>query len=151
MLAGWINRAQKPVITDLHEENCILEAQLRRRRLRRTDTDRRRRAALGHVLGRKRLEEIAAILTPDTLLRWYRRLTTRKFDGSMRRRQSGQPCVAADVERLVVRMAENNPTWGYRRLQGALATFGSCMDAGTSRNIPRRSDLDPAPDDGRPL
>src|SRR6266511_5018333 len=145
MIAGWIQRHQQQVITYLQEENRVLKAQLGGRRLRLTNTERRRLAALAHPLDRTRLKEIATIATPDTLLRWYQRLIAQKFDGSMQRRQPGRPRVAEEVERLVMRMAEENPTWGYRRHQGALANLGHPIDKITVRNILRRHHMDPAP------
>jgi putative transposase len=128
----------------LQEENRVLKARLCGRRLRLTDTDRRRLAALAHPLGRTRLQEVATIATPDTLLRWYRRLIAEKFDGSTRR-HLGRPRVGEEIERLVVRMAEENPTWGYRRIQGALANLGYHIDAITVRNILRRHHIESAP------
>src|SRR5919109_5656520 len=145
MVAGWIQRHQQQVITYLHEENRVLKAQLGSQRLRLTDLERRRLAALAHPLGRKRLKELATLVTPETLLRWYQRLIAQKFDGSQPRRQLGRPCVAEEVEQLVVRMAEENPTWGYRRIQGALANLGHTIDKLTVRNILRRHHLEPAP------
>src|SRR5213592_3274956 len=124
MVAGWLQRHQQQVITYLLEENRVLKAQLGRRQLRLTDAQRRRLAALAHPLGRQRLKEMATIATPDTLLRWYKRLIAQKFDGSQQRRQLGRPRVEEEVEQLVVRMAAENPTWGYRRIQGALANLG---------------------------
>src|SRR5262249_27153082 len=82
MVAGWINRHQQRVITYLQEENRVLKAQLGGRRLRLTDTERRRLAALAYPLGRQRLKELATLATPETLLRWYKRLIADKFDGS---------------------------------------------------------------------
>jgi len=106
MVAGWIQRHQQHVITYLQEENRILKAQRGGRRLRLTDTERRRLAALAHPLGRKRLKEVATLATPDTLLRWYQRLIAQKFDGSKQRKALGRPRIAEEVEQLVVRMAE---------------------------------------------
>jgi putative transposase len=145
MVAGWLQRHQQQVITYLLAENRALKAQLGGRRLRLTDTERRRLAALAHPIGRRRLKEMATIATPDTLLRWYHRLIAQKFDGSTQRRQSGRPRVAEEVEELVVRLAEENTAWGYRRIQGALANLGHAIDAITVRNILRRHHLDPAP------
>jgi putative transposase len=145
MVAGWIQRHQQRVITYLQEENRVLQAQLGGRRLRLTDTERRRLAALAHPLGRQRLKEIVTLATPDTLLRWYKRLIAQKFDGSKKRRQLGRPRVSEEVEQLVVRMAEENPTWGYRRLQGALTNLGHHIDKITVRNILRRHHMEPAP------
>jgi putative transposase len=123
MIAGWMQRHQQQVITYLIEENRVLKAHVGGRRLHLTDTERRRLAALAYSLGRQRLKEITTLATPDTLLRWYRRLIAQKFDGSQHRRQLGRPRVAKEVEQLVVCMAEENPSWGYRRIQGALANL----------------------------
>jgi len=145
MVAGWRQRHQQQVISYLLEENRVLKAQLGGRRLRLTDTERRRLAALAHPLGRQRLQELAILVTPETLLRWYQRLIAQKFDGSTQRRALGRPRVAAEIEQLVIRMAEENATWGYRRIQGALANFGHLIDHITVRNILRRHHLEPAP------
>jgi putative transposase len=145
MVAGWIQRHQQHVITYLHEENRVLKAHLGGRRLRLTDTEHRSLAALAHPLGRKRLKDVSAIATPDTLLRWYKRLIAQKFDGSTQRRPLGRPRVAEEIEQLVMSMAEENATWGYRRIQGALANLGHAIDKITVRNILRRHHLEPAP------
>jgi hypothetical protein len=145
MLAGWLQRYQQQAIAYLIEEICVLKAKLGSQRLRLTDTERWRLAALAHPLGRKRLKEIAAVATPDKLLRWYKRLIAQKFDGSTQRRHLGRPRVAEEIEHLVVRMAEENRTWGYRRIQGALANLGHAIDAITVRNILRRHHMEPAP------
>jgi transposase InsO family protein len=145
MLAGWLQRHQQQVIAYLQEENRVLKAQLGSQRLRLTDTERRRLAALAYPLGRKRLKEMATLVTPETLMRWYHRLIAQKFDGSTRRSLLGRPPVAEEVERLAVQMAEENPTWGYRRIQGALANLGHHIDKITVRNILRRHHMEPAP------
>jgi putative transposase len=145
MVAGWVQRHQQQVITYLIEENRVLKAQLGGRRLRLSDTERRRLAALAHPLGRARLKAVATSATPDTLMRWDKRLIAQKFDGSTQRRPRGRPRVPEEVEQLVIRMAEENATWGYRRIQGALANLGHAIDAITVRNILRRHHLEPAP------
>jgi putative transposase len=145
MVAGWLQRHQQQVITYLIEENRILQAHLGGRRLRLTDTERRRLAALAHPLGRQRLKEVASLATPDTLLRWYKRLIAQKFDGSKQRQQLGRPRGAEEVEQLVIRLAEENATWVYRRIQGALANLGHQIDQLTVRNILRRHHMEPAP------
>jgi putative transposase len=106
MVAGWIQRHQPQVITYVHEEKRILKAQLGGRRLRLTDTERRRLSALAYPLGRTRLQEVATIATPDTLLRWYHRLIAQQFDGSHHRHHLGRPRVIEESAQLVVRMAE---------------------------------------------
>ena len=73
-------------------------------------------AEIAHQLKRKALEELAAVAKPDTLLAWYRKLIGNKFDGSKFRKSSGRPRVDEETERLVVRMAKENPGWGYDRI-----------------------------------
>ena len=88
--AGWISRNQDAVIEYLHEENRVLKQQLGGRRLRLTDAQRRRLAAKGKALGYRMLSEVATIVTPDTILRWHRRLIAKKWDYSRKR----QPTLA---------------------------------------------------------
>jgi transposase InsO family protein len=145
MVAGGLQRHQQQAIAYLLAENRILKAQRSDRRLRFPDTDRRRLAALAHPLGRKRLHALATIATPDTLLRWYKRLIAQKFDGSKHRAPLGRPPVAEEIEQLTVQMAHENPSWGYRRIQGALANLGHQIDKLTVRNILRRHHMEPAP------
>lgn len=108
LVSGWVNRHQHDVIDYLREENRILRA-AHGSRLRLTDDQRRRLAVKGKVLGRRRLAAVAGIVTPDTILRWYRRLVAKKYDGSAKRRP-GRPCTTPDIAALVVRMAHENPT-----------------------------------------
>ena len=82
IFAGWVNRSQQDVIEYLHEENRVLREQLRGKRLLFTDRQRRRLAAKAKAIGRRGLFEIGTLVTPDTLLRWYRRLIAKKYDGS---------------------------------------------------------------------
>jgi len=82
---------------------------------------------------------------PDTILGWYRRLIANKFDGSRFRKRVGRPRIAEEIERLVVRMANENPSWGYDRIVGALANLGHRLSDQTLGNILRRHGLSPAP------
>ena len=84
-MAGWMNRRQQDVIAYLQEENRVRPEQLGNKRLQFTDDQRRRLAAKAKSIGRKRLLEFASIAQPDTLLRWYRQLIAKKYDGSKRR------------------------------------------------------------------
>jgi len=118
-LAGWVNRYQQAVIDYVREENRVLRAQLQGKRLRLSDKERRRLAVKAKGLGRKALAQVASIVTPDTLLRWYRDVIAAKYDGS-KNRSPGRPPTAKDICALIVRMAEDNPGWGYTRLWGAL-------------------------------
>jgi putative transposase len=123
LFSGWANRRHLSVIEYLLEENRLLREQLAGRRLRLTDDQRRRLAVKGQVLGRRVLGEVAGIVTPDTILRWYRRLVARKYDGS-RRRGPGRPRTKSDLAGLVLRMAKENPRWGYTRIRGAMKSLG---------------------------
>jgi hypothetical protein len=120
-LVGWLDQRQEEAVTYLIEENRILRGHVRGR-IRVTDDERRRLAVQGHRLGRRRLREVATIVTPDTILRWHRQLIARKWTYAKRR--GGRPGVRAEIRRLVVRMAEENPTWGYTRMVGALKNVG---------------------------
>ena len=92
--AGWLNRHQEDLIDYLREENRGLREQLGGRPLRLTDAQRRRLALRGQKLGRRILMQVAGIVTPDTILRWYRRLIARKYDGSARSWCTVIPCHA---------------------------------------------------------
>src|SRR5262245_31316307 len=108
---GWINQRQQEVIDYLIEENRVLREQIGNRRLRFTDDQRRRLAAKAKKLGRKVLEQVATIVTPQTLLAWHQKLIAKKYDGSANR-TPGRPKTLAEISELVVRMAEENRTWG---------------------------------------
>src|SRR5476651_1832691 len=112
-LAGWVNRQQLEVIAYLLEENRVLKEHLHGRRLRLTDAQRGRLASHGHRLGRQVLRDVATLVTPDTILRWHRQLIARKW--TTVRRRVGRPGVLREIRELSVRMARENPTWGYRR------------------------------------
>src|SRR5262247_3024483 len=90
LFTGWVNRHQQVVIDYLLEANRVLRAVNGSRRLRLIDDQRRRLAVKGHVLGRRHLAAVAGIVTPDTILRWYRRLVPAKYDGS-KARHPGRP------------------------------------------------------------
>ena len=85
-----------------------------------TDPERIKLAKLGKALGRKALKEVCAVAKPDTILAWHRKFVAQKFDGS-KNRGTGRPRIDSEVEQLIVRMAEDNPSWGYDRIVGALA------------------------------
>ena len=117
VVAGWVNRQQQDVIDYLQEENRVLRAGLRGKRLKLSDDDRRRLRRQAQALGREALAQIASVATPATLLRWYRYLIAAKYDGS-KNRSPGRPPTAKDIRELIVRVARENPTWGYTRLAG---------------------------------
>ena len=102
-------------------------------------------AEIAQRLGRKALEELAAVAKPDTLLAWYRKFIANKFDGSRIRQRVGRPRMDEEAERLVLQMAKENPSWGYDRIVGALKNLGHQLSDQTVGNILRRHGLSPAP------
>jgi transposase InsO family protein len=144
ILAGWVNRSQQNVIEYLQEENRVLREQLGGKRLLFTDGQRRRLAAKAKAIGRRGLFEIGTLVTPDTLLRWYRRLIAKKYDGSKARR-AGRSRTAAEIEQLIIRMARANPRWGYSRIRGALRNLGHEIGRNTIKRILLENGIDPAP------
>jgi len=88
------------------------------------------------------LREIATIATPDTLLRWHRQLIARKWTYGCKPGRCG---AMSEIQRLVVRMATENPTWGYTRIQGALKNVGHRVGRSTIRRILKAAGLPPVP------
>ncbi len=147
-MAGWLNRHQEDLIDYLREENRVLREQLGSRPLRLTDAQRRRLAARGQRLGRRALAQVATIVTPDTILRWYRSLIAKKYDGSAQRRP-GRPRTPREIAELVLRMAKENPRWGYTRIRGALANLGHTLARNTVKRILKDHGIEPAPERSR--
>jgi putative transposase len=121
--SGWVNRQQQDTIAYLVEENRVLKAQLKGRKLRLNDDQRRRLAALAKQLGRRTLNTIATIVTPDTLMKWHRQLIARKWTFEANKRV-GRPGLMKKIAALIVRMATENAGWGYCRIQGELKDIG---------------------------
>jgi putative transposase len=141
-VAGWMNRRQQDVIEYLLEENRILREHVGDRRLRFTDTQRGRLATKARKLSRKALAGVDPIVTPDTLLRWYRNLVARKYDGSGARK-TGRPRMARSIEQLVVLMARDNPSWGYTRIRGALRNLGHEIGRNTIKRMLAANGIEP--------
>ena len=150
VLAGWVNRQQQDVIDYLQEENRVLRAGLRGKRLRLSDDERRRLAVKAQALGREALAQIASVATPAMLVRWYRHLIAAKYDGS-KNRSLGRLPTAKDIRELIVRVARENPTWGYTRLRGALKNLGHELGRNTIKRILADHGIAPAPERGRSM
>ena len=99
-LAGWIGHQQDAVIDFLREENRVLKQQLGKKRLRLNDNQRRRLAVRGKVIGRRALDEVASLVTPDTILRWHRQLIAVKW--SHKRRSPGRSRIMQVITDLTV-------------------------------------------------
>ena len=122
--AGWVNEHQRTVIAYLQEENRLLRELHGKRRLRFNNDQQRRLAAKGRAPCRRVLREVGTLVTPDTILRWHRKLIARKYDGSEGRRP-GHPAVAREICEFVVRMATENERWVIRGLSESWRRWGT--------------------------
>ncbi len=144
-LAGWLNREQSKVIEYLKEENRVLREQAGKRHMRFTNEQRRRLVVKGRALGRMGLGKLGCIVTPDTVLRWYRELIAKKYDGSKHRRP-GRPRKPEELRALVVRMARENTSWGYTRIRDAMGNLGNVIGRTTVQEILKDHGIAPAPE-----
>src|SRR5262245_14737980 len=112
VVSGWVHRQQLIVIEFLQTENGLLKARLRGKRIRFTDAERALLARKAKAVGRKPLLNLDTIVTPDTLMRWHRQLVAEKCNFSQRR-GPGRPEIMQEISLLIVRMANENPRWGY--------------------------------------
>ena len=142
-----MNRKQQDVIDYLHAENEILKEQFEKKggKLDLSNTQRRKLAKKGKKLGRKGLMQYASIVTPDTILRWHRKLVALKYTAKRRIKTDRQQEMEV-VKELCLKFAEENPSWGYGRIQGALANLGYEVCDTTVGNILRAAGIPPAED-----
>jgi len=124
----------------LRHELAVLRRQVSRPRLR--AADRVLLAALSRILPRPQWP--ALFVSPKTVLRWHRELVARRWTYESANR-GGRPPLGREVRTLVMRLARENPTWGYRRIHGELAGLGYRLAASTVWRILRAAGLDPAP------
>jgi hypothetical protein len=146
ILAGIVNREQQRAIDYLRTENQVLREKIGKKKIILDDDQRRRLAVKGKVLGRKALDNIATIVTPDNIMRWHRMLVAAKWDYSSRRQSAGRPKLEQEIVDLVLRIAKENPTWGYDRIEGALGNLGHTISDTTVGNILKDHGIEPAPD-----
>src|SRR5258707_12912231 len=130
IVSGWVHRHQLIVIEFLQAGNRLLKERLRGKRIRFTDAERALLARKAKAVGRKALLKLDTLVSPDALMRWHRRLVAQKWDFS-RRRGPGRPGVMRELAELIVRLAQENPGWGYTRIQGALANLRHKVGCGT--------------------
>ncbi|MCB9920884.1 MAG: DDE-type integrase/transposase/recombinase [Planctomycetaceae bacterium] len=145
IVAGWIHCQQQEVIEYLRTENQILKEKLDTKRILLSDDQRRRLAVKGKILGRKRLEEVGTLFTPDTILRWHRMLVAKKYDYSERRQKVGRPVLAKELVQLVLRFASANPNWGYDRIAGAVQNLGHDVSDQSVGNLLKEHGIEPVP------
>ena len=124
-------------IVVLRHELAVLRRQAGRPEL--TSADRVFLAAASRLLPRASWRSL--VVTPTTLLRWHRRLVARRWTCPHRR---GRPPIGGEISELVLRLARENPRWGYRRIAGELRGLGLTVSASTVRNLLRQAGLGPA-------
>jgi len=144
-ISAPVNNALRLRNEYLLAENPILRQQIPGR-IQLTDQDRKELAEIGAKLGKKALAEVATVATPDTILAWHRKFADQKVDTSEPRQSVGRPRVDKEIEDLVVRMARENRSWGYDRIQGALKHLGYTISDQTVGHILKRHGILPAPE-----
>ena len=132
-------RSKDLEIIVLRHQLAVLRRQIDRPEL--TDADRSLLGAIAAALARPR--RAGWLVTPDTLLRWQRRRVVGHW--TQPQRPPGRPSTSAELRRLALRLAAENPTWGYRRIHGELAGLGHRLAASTVWQILKNARIDPAP------
>ena len=123
-------------------------AVLQRRQPRRPNLNWADRALLATLLGvipKARRQGLRLLVTPDTILRWHRDIVRRRWAARSMRGRSGRPATRRNIRALVLRLARENPGWGYRRIHGELAGLGVKVAASTAWEILKKAGIDPAP------
>ena len=111
ILASWVQRQQQELIEYLRTKNAVVKDKFGKKRILLTDEQRRRLAVKGKILGRKKLEQVVTLFTPDTILRWHRQLVANKWDYSNRKENKhGRPRIRQVIVDLTVKFAKENPT-----------------------------------------
>lgn len=149
MLAGWINRQQQEAIEYLKAENAILKEELLKatgkKRILLNDNQRRRLAILGRILGRGVLSKIGGSFSPDTILKWHRKLVACKYDGSKNRGKGGRPRITDYLKQLIIDMSKDNKHLGCRKLHGYLKYLGLKVSPATISRVLREHGIEPSP------
>lgn len=145
VLSEFVRREQEKQIEYLQVECQILREKIGGNRVLLTDDQRRRLAVKGKALGRRQLEEVTIIAQADTVLRWHRELIEKPEQRSNSRRAAGRPRIDQEVAGLVLRMARENESWGYKRIQGQLSNVGFRIGKSSVANILKAHGIESAP------
>jgi putative transposase len=140
------NREKDVEILALRHQLTVLERQLGTEKVRFNASDRAFLAALLHRLPMNMLRSVRLLVRPDTVLRWHRDLVARRHAAASRPKRPGRPRTVRSVRVLVLRLARENPSWGYRRLHGELLVLGVKVAASTVWEILQEAGIDPAPE-----
>ena len=149
-LTSWLRLSQREE-TWKTAEILILRHQLavlQRRQPRRLALDWADRAFLATlfaVIPKARRQALRLLVTPDTIVRWHRDIVRRRWAARSMRGKAGRPAARRNIRALVLRLARENPGWGYRRIHGELAGLGAKIAASTVWEILKNAGLDPTP------
>ena len=146
ILAGWVERRQQQIIEFQNSMIVSLMQSQGKKRVLLTDDQRRLLAVKGKALGLKTLRELTTIVIPDTILRWHRELVAQKWNHSEKRKSVGRPRIRQVIVDWILRFARENSTWGYDRIQGALANVGDHISDNTVKNVLKAHGVEPAPE-----
>jgi putative transposase len=148
-VAAWLRLSRREE-TWKTAEILILRHQLavlQRRQPRRPKLNWADRALLVTLLGvipKARRQGLRLLITPDTIVRWHRDIVRRRWAARSMRGKTGRPATRRNIKALVLRLARENPGWGYRRIYGELAGLGVTVAASTVWEILKASGIDPA-------
>ena len=145
-LLSMSHRDKDAEILALRHQITVLQRQLGSHRVQFTPYDRVFLAALLHRLPSEVLRRLRLLVRPDTVLRWHRDLVARRHAAASRPRRSGRPRTVQSIRALVLRLARENPSWGYRRIHGELLVLGIQVAASTVWEMLKDAGVDPAPE-----
>ncbi|QNA76325.1 transposase [Streptomyces sp. So13.3] len=140
------DRDKDAEILALRHQITVLQRQLGKDRVRFTPGDRAFLAALLHRMPSEALPKIRVVVRPDTVLRWHRDMVARRHAARSRPKRLGRPRTVRSIRALVLRVARENPHWGYRRIHGELLVLGIKVGASTVWEILKDAGIDPAPE-----
>jgi putative transposase len=140
------DREKDAEILALRHQLAVLQRQLGTEKARFTPSDRIFLAALLHRLPKDVLRRLRLLVRPDTVLRWHRDLVARRHAASSRPKRPGRPRTVRSIRALALRLARENPGWGYRRIHGELLVLGVKVAASTVWEILKEAGIDPAPE-----
>ena len=127
IMAGLADKRLRQQIEYLTEENRVLREHIHtacgKNRIRLTDSQRRRLTVKAKPLGAKILGELTDLFSPETILGWFQKLISKKYDGSPNRK-GGRPKIAGEIIDLVIRLAKDNKSWGHRRIRDYVVYLG---------------------------
>lgn len=144
-LLSMSDREKDAEILALRHQIAVLERHLDGQRVRFDAGDRAFLASLLHGVPREVLRRMRLLVRPDTVLRWHRNLIARRPAARSRPKRGGPPRTVRSIRVLVLRLARENPNWGYRRVHGELLVLGVKVAASTVWEILKEAGIEPAP------